>query len=181
MSVPLPIEPATDAELIEDWKNGRESGAAELVRRHGEAVARYLGASGAGDDVEDLVQEAFFRAFRKIDSFRGQSQFRTWVIRIASNAFSDLRRKNKRVTVISIEDREWVDGAGTPDQVLEGKEAESRVAVGIRQLPSLQRDVFLMRAQEGLGYDEIARALGTTSGAARVHYHHAVKRLKKVL
>ena len=140
-----------------------------------------MGWRGAGDDGEDRGAEAFVRGCRKIVSFRGQFQFSTWFIRIASNAFLDLRRKNKRVTVISIEDREWVDGAGTPDQVLEGKEAESRVAVGIRQLPSLQRDVFLMRAQEGLGYDEIARALGTTSGAARVHYHHAVKRLKKVL
>ena len=93
----------------------------------------------------------------------------------------DLRRKEKRARVISIEDREIVDGAGTPDQVLDGKEAESRVAVGISQLPALQKDVFLMRAQEGLGYDEIAGALGTTPGAARVHYHHAVKRLKKLL
>jgi RNA polymerase sigma-70 factor (ECF subfamily) len=177
----LPIEPATDAELIEDWKNGRETGASELIRRHGEAVARYLGSAGAADDVDDLVQEAFFRAFKKIDSFRGQSQFRTWVIRIASNALMDLRRKEKRAKVISIEDRVVVDGAGTPDQVMEGKEAESRVAVGISKLPSLQKNVFLMRAQEGLGYDEIAGALGTTPGAARVHYHHAVKRLKKLL
>ncbi len=177
----MPLEPATDAELIEDWKNGRESGAAELVRRHGEAVARYLGAAGAGDDVDDLVQEAFFKAFQKIDSFRGQSQFKTWVIRIASNALTDLRRKQKRAKVIPIDDREFVDGSGRPDEVLDGKDAERRVADGIKKLPTLQKDVFLMRAQEGLAYDEVARALGTTPGAARVHYHHAVKRLKKLL
>jgi RNA polymerase sigma-70 factor, ECF subfamily len=177
----LPVEQPTDAELIEAWKDGRESAASELVRRHGDSVARYLGAAGAGDDVDDLVQEAFFRAFRKIDSFRGQSQFRTWVIRIASNALSDQRRKAKRVRVISIEDREVVDGGGRPDEVLEMNEAEARVRQGIAELPRLQRDVFLMRAQQGLDYEEIAGVLGTTSGAARVHYHHAVKRLKRLL
>jgi len=48
-------------------------------------------------------------------------------------------------------------------------------------LPPMQRDVFLLRAQQGIEYEDIARALGTSVGAARVHYHHAIKRLKRVL
>src|SRR3989304_4324249 len=55
-----------------------------------------------------------------------------------------------------------------------------RVEAEIARLPRLQRELFLLRAQQELGYEEIARALGTTPGAARVHYHHAVKRLKRV-
>jgi RNA polymerase sigma-70 factor (ECF subfamily) len=55
------------------------------------------------------------------------------------------------------------------------------VRTGIAGLPRLQREVFLLRAQEGAGYEEIAAALGTTPGAARVHYHHAVKRLKELI
>ena len=51
----------------------------------------------------------------------------------------------------------------------------------MRKLPEMQRDVFLMRAQQGMDYDEIAEALETSVGAARVHYHHAMKRLKKAL
>ena len=54
----------SDAELIGKWRRGEEAAATELVRRHAAAVARYLSAAGAGEDVDDLVQEAFFRAFR---------------------------------------------------------------------------------------------------------------------
>ena len=50
---------------------------------------------------------------------------------------------------------------------------------GLEQLPRMQREVFLLRAQQGFEYEEIAAALGTTPGAARVHYHHAVRRLKE--
>src|SRR2546422_977286 len=60
-------------------------------------------------------------------------------------------------------------------------EAEQRLAAGMEQLPRMQREVFLLRAQQGLEYDEIAAALGTTPGAARVHYLHAVRRLKEYM
>jgi RNA polymerase sigma-70 factor (ECF subfamily) len=70
---------------------------------------------------------------------------------------------------------------GDPHQRAEAGEAEARLAVGVSELPRLQREVFLLRAQQGLEYDEIAAALDTTAGAARVHYHHAVKRLKEML
>jgi RNA polymerase sigma-70 factor (ECF subfamily) len=56
-----------------------------------------------------------------------------------------------------------------------------RLEAGLARLPRLQREVFLLRAQQGLEYEDIAAALGTTPGAARVHYHHAVKRLKEFL
>ena len=56
---------------------------------------------------------------------------------------------------------------------------EGRLAEGVARLPRMQREVFLLRAQQGLEYEEIAAALGTSAGAARVHYHHAVKRLKE--
>ena len=62
-----------------------------------------------------------------------------------------------------------------------GRETEARLTAGVQRLPGLQRDVFLLRAQQGLAYEDIAQALGTTAGAARVHYHHAVKRLKEWL
>src|SRR5439155_632913 len=60
-------------------------------------------------------------------------------------------------------------------------EAEGRLLAGLGRLSRMQREVFLLRAQQGLAYEEIAAALGTSPGAARVHYHHAVKRLKEYL
>jgi RNA polymerase sigma-70 factor (ECF subfamily) len=60
------------------------------------------------------------------------------------------------------------------------RDLAQRLQNEVAELPRMQRDVFLLRAQQGLEYEEIATTLGTTVGAARVHYHHAVRRLKKV-
>src|SRR5437773_1117256 len=99
-----PAEPVaavpTDAALIAAWRGGDEPAAAELVRRHARALARFLAGAGA-------------------------------------------------------------------------------LEADVEQLPRMQREVFLLRAQQGFEYEEIAAALGTTPGAARVHYHHAARRLKE--
>ncbi|MBI2401172.1 MAG: sigma-70 family RNA polymerase sigma factor [Gemmatimonadetes bacterium] len=175
----MPDPAPSDAELIEAWRRGDEAAAAGLVRRHARAVARYLSASGAGDEVEDLVQETFYRAFRKIDGFRGGARFRTWVMAIGSNALKDLRRRYRRRPVVALEDREIPDSTDPYAEAITHELAQ-RLQAEIAQLPRMQRDVFLLRAQQGLEYEEIATTLGTTVGAARVHYHHAVQRLKRV-
>ena len=174
-------ESPSDADLIAAWRAGDEAAAAELVKRHATAVARFLGAAGAGDDVDDLVQETFFRAFRKIDSYRGGASFRTWVIAIGSNALKDARRRLRRRPAIPLETDEIPDERTDPHAELVGQEAEERVARCVQQLPRMQRDVFLLRAQQGMDYEDIAGALNTTVGAARVHFHHALKRLKEWL
>jgi RNA polymerase sigma-70 factor (ECF subfamily) len=176
----MPDASVTDAELIDRWQRGDESAAAELVRRHAGAVARFLGAAGGGEDVEDLVQEAFFRAFRGIAGFRGGASFRTWVMTIASNALKDARRRSRGREMLSLEDRDLIDPAADPHGEAVSQNVMHRVQTELARLPRLQRDVFLLRAQQGLEYDDIARALGTTAGAARVHYHHALQRLKRV-
>ncbi|HEX9581620.1 MAG TPA: sigma-70 family RNA polymerase sigma factor [Gemmatimonadales bacterium] len=175
----MPERSDTDAELIALWRRGDQVAAAELVRRHATAVARFLGAAGAGDDVEDLVQEAFFRAFRSLDRFRGGASFRTWVMTIGSNALKDLRRRGRRRDTLPLDQHESADPAD-PHAELISRDAARRIEEEVPRLPRMQRDVFLLRAQQGLEYQEIARALGTTPGAARVHYHHAVQRLKRV-
>src|SRR5207245_9822559 len=73
------------------------------------------------------------------------------------------------------------DVSGDPHEHAEASEAEELLAAGLQKLPRLQREVFLLRAQQGLEYDEIAAALHTTPGAARVHYHHAVRKLKEIV
>ena len=172
---------APDEALIAAWRGGDEAAAAELVRRHARALAGFLAASGAGEDVEDLVQEAFFRAFRRIDGFRGGASFRTWIMTIGANALRDLGRRRRRRTVLPLEDRDVPDGRGDPHEGVVALEAAERLQRALARLPPMQRNVFLLRAQQGAEYDEISRALGTTAGAARVHYHHAVRRLKAAM
>jgi RNA polymerase sigma-70 factor, ECF subfamily len=180
MTAPQP-DPPSDADLIAAWRAGDEVAAAELVRRHAPAVARFLSAAGGGDDVDDLVQESFFRAFRKINTYHGGASFRTWVIAIGSNALKDSRRRLRRRPAVPLENDEIPDERTDPHGELVGRELEQRVGECVQRLPRLQRDVFLLRAQQGREYDDIAAALGTTPGAARVHFHHALKRLKEWL
>ena len=174
-------DPSTDASLAAAYRRGDERAATELVRRHAAAVGRYLYSSGAGrSDVDDLVQETFFRAFRRLESWRGEASFRSWLFTIGGNLLRDEFRRHKGRQMLSLEDRDIVGGAD-PHANLAAAEAEERLRAGLVMLPRLQREVFLLRVQEGSDYEQIATALGTTPGAARVHYHHAVKRLKELV
>jgi RNA polymerase sigma-70 factor (ECF subfamily) len=168
-----------DHDLVAAYRQGEERAAAELVGRHGDAVGRFLYSSGAGiDDIEDLVQETLFRAFRRLHTWRGEASFRSWLLSIASNLFKDQIRARRGRQVVSLETQELPDGADPHADYATG-EMEQRLRHELSRLPRLQREVFLLRAQEGSEYADIARALGTTAGAARVHYHNAVKRLKE--
>jgi len=175
------VVPAEDAELIAAWQAGDERAATELVRRHARALARFLVGAGAPEaDLDDLVQETFIRAFRAVGSFRNQCQFRTWLLTIGGNALKDLGRRLARRRIVPLDER-LESHDGDPHQRAEAGETEERLQRGLERLPRMQREVFLLRAQQGLEYGEIAAALETSPGAARVHYHHAVKRLKEWL
>ena len=174
-------DPRSDAELILAYRSGEEQAAAGLVHRHAAPLARYLyGAGARAQDLEDLIQETFFRAFRALATWRGEASFRGWLFRIGSNLWKDHYRREGGRIMLDLETTELA-GSSDPEAEAGASEMERRLRSGIRGLPRLQREVFLMRAQQGMEYEEICAALGTTPGAARVHYHHAVKRLKELL
>ena len=181
MAQPQPVSAPDDAVLIAAWRDGDEQAAAELVRRHARPLARFLAGAGAPEsELDDLVQETFIRAFRSVDRFRGHCQFRTWLMAIGSNVLKDFGRRIARRQIMPL-DEGVRDTRGDPHEHAEAAEAETLLAEGLLQLSRLQREVFLLRAQQGLDYEEIAAALATTPGAARVHYHHAVQRLKEIV
>jgi RNA polymerase sigma-70 factor (ECF subfamily) len=168
-----------DSELIARYQQGDERAAAELVERHGRALARFLAVQGAPEsELEDLVQETFFRAFRSLAAFRGGASFRTWLLTIGSNHLTDERRRWARRPVIALEP-DVPDGAADPAGEVDARLAAERLQSGLGRLARLQREVFLLRAQQGLAYGEIAAVLDISEGAARVHYHHAVRRLRQ--
>jgi RNA polymerase sigma-70 factor (ECF subfamily) len=82
--------------------------------------------------------------------------------------------------VVSLEDHALTDHADPAGRLM-AIELEARMTAALARLPRLQREVFLLRAQQEAEYAEIATALGTTAGAARVHFHHAVKALKGLI
>src|SRR5216117_2659532 len=107
MAQPQPLtDPAPDAALIAAWQGGDEQAAAELVRRHARALARFLAGAGAPEaDLEDLVQEALIRAFRAVDRFRGQCQFRTWLLTIGGNVLKDHGRRMGREKTVPLDEQ----------------------------------------------------------------------------
>jgi RNA polymerase sigma-70 factor (ECF subfamily) len=180
MAVVAPDGP-TDPELVAAWRRGDERAAGELVRRHAISLARYLAASGAASaEIDDLIQDTFFKAFRGLDGWRGEGSLRGWLFRIAGNVLKDRFRATKGRVYLEIERHDVTDGAD-PAGELAADETGRLLQQGLLDLPRLQREVFLLRVQQGMDYTEIAAAVGSTPGAARVHYHHAVKRLKELL
>ena len=174
-------EGSNDLELIARWKAGDEKAATELVQRHATALARFAVSSGERSEVDELVQDTFVRAVASIDSFRGESSFRTWLFTIERRLLIDRRRMEKRRR-----DRTEIqeDDAATEYDALDtvvADETQQRLQRAVERLSPTQREVFALRVAEGLSYKEIADAVGTTEGAARVHYHNAMRAVKEFL
>src|SRR6478672_6820742 len=85
-----------DQALIARWRGGDDRAATELVERHAQALARFAVSSGEREQVDELVQDTFVRAFNSLDGFRGESSFRTWLFTIERRLLLDRRRAEKR-------------------------------------------------------------------------------------
>jgi len=175
----------SDLDLIAGWKAGDQRAATRLVERHATAIARFVASVGERVDVDDVVQETFARAFASLDSFRGESSFRTWLFTIARRLVLDRRRSERRRGGGSrmqseVQDSDVVTEFDALDAVV-ADETERRMREAVARLTPTQREVFTLRVAEGLSYREIAAAVDTTEGAARVHYHNAMRAVKEFL
>jgi RNA polymerase sigma-70 factor (ECF subfamily) len=152
-----------------------------VVNEHWTAVYRLLYTlTGDVHDTEDLTQETFLRALNRLGSFQSGTRMRSWLLRIASNAFFDVRRKRQRVPMQSLAD-EPPGRDSLPGQRLETVEQCDLLKAALADLSELTRLVFHLRAQEDLSFREIAGLAGTTEQAARWHMHQArVKLLQRL-
>ncbi len=170
---------AEDQALIERWRAGDQRAATELVERHATALSRFALSLGVRDDLDELVQDTFVRAFSALDSFRADSSLRTWLFTIERRLVLDRRRAaRRRPDVVEVQ----AGDAATEYHALDGlvaNETATQVRQALARLSPMQRDVFLLRVQEGRAYKEIAEILGSTEGAARVHYHNALRAVKE--
>jgi RNA polymerase sigma-70 factor (ECF subfamily) len=170
-----------DSELIERWNAGDERAATRLVDRHATAVAGYVASLGFRGDAQELVQDTFIRAFGSLDSFRGESSLRTWLFAIARRLVLDARRADRRRR--DTEEVQESTAATEYDALddLVADEIQERLRSALGRLSRTQREVFVLRVNDGLSYKEIADVVGTTEGAARVHYHNALRQVKESL
>lgn len=171
----------SDTELIRRWREGDGGAATQLVERHAPALARFVAGEGERSETEEVVQDTFVRAFGAIDSFRGESAFRTWLFTIARRLLMDRRRAERRSRMVATVDE---GDAVTQFDALDAMVADEsmlRVRRAMEALSPKQREVFALRVEQGLSYKEIADLIGTTEGAARVHYHNAMRAVKEAV
>lgn len=150
----------------------------ELVDRHWESVYRLVyHLSGNLHDAHDLAQDAFLKAMTARGSFKIGTNLRAWLLRIASNGFLDLRRRNKAARAMPMTS----EPAATPrDGAVDG-ELMQTIEGAIGRLDDTQRAVFMLRTQDDLSFREIADVLATTEETARWHMLQARRRLMKDL
>ena len=136
-------------------------------------VSRYVRDS---DEIQDVAQEAFIKAYRALPKFRGDSAFYTWVYRIAINTAKNyLVARNRRppASDIDVADAEWVAGGGvlsdidTPENALFGDELKQVVDRAIRELPDDLRTALTLREFDGLSYEDIADVMDCPVGTVR--------------
>src|SRR3989338_3983675 len=119
-----------DGELIARYLAGDESAAGDLVRRHTTSLARWLALQGAPDaDLEDVVQDTLFKAFRALRSFRGGSSFRTWLLTIGANVLRDRQRQWKKRQVLQLSP-DIPDAAADPAGEAEAQAMMGRLPAG---------------------------------------------------
>jgi len=154
-----------------------------LVDRHHAAVFRLcLGLIGDSDQAEDAVQETFVRALRALPSFRGDASFRTWLMTIARNeAVGELRRMKRRRQQPLREAPELPSEEPDPATRTVVRDGVERIRAHLRELPEKQRLAVSLRIDEGLSFREIGELIDSSEGAARVNYHHGIRRLREMV
>lgn len=150
---------------------------AALVNEHWSAVYKLLHClTGNTHDTEDLTQETFLRALKNPETFRPDTRQRPWLLRIASNAFFDLRRKRQRAGQRPLPE-DVIDRQQRPEQVLESTEQGAWVKAALADLSETTRLVFHLRTTEELAFRDIGELVGTSEAAARQHMQTARTKL----
>ncbi len=195
---------ARQRELVERARSGDLDAFRELVKKYQSRVfAVAFAVLRSREDAEDVVQDGFLKAYRNLNSFRGQSSFYTWLYRIVFNLAIDLSRKKYRRTEASVGEYGALDGyvaaaderaggAGRstdvvignvpgPEDVLHRGELKTKITEAMDTLSADHRAVIVLREIDGLSYAEIADAVGCTKGTVMSRLHHARRRLQKIL
>jgi RNA polymerase sigma-70 factor (ECF subfamily) len=183
-ALPKPAALATDdASLVERSRAGDREAMRVLMRRHNRAAFRTARAILRDDaEAEDALQEAWLRAFRNLDSFRGDAAFSTWLIRIAANeALMKRRRSVRHAEIFPIDASPEASQAleevampqDEPERAAMRGEVRRFLEARIDALPDLYRGVFILRAVEELSVEETAKALDMPEATVRTRFFRA--------
>jgi RNA polymerase sigma-70 factor (ECF subfamily) len=168
--------------LVDACLAGRSEAFDVIVERHRRSVYqlcyRFV---GNHEDASDASQDVFLRAYRGLRSFRGHASLATWLYRIGVNVCLN-RVSAKTPASVSIDEREHEDTRGeSPRERVLRHERAVRVRAAIAQLPRKQRATLILRIYHDMSHQEIADVLGSSVGAVKANFFHALGNLKKLL
>lgn len=172
----------SDKRLLEQFRDptSRNLAFSELVNRYQERLYWHIRRIVIDhDDSHDVLQNTFIKAFKNLDGFREDSQLYTWLYRIATNEALTFLKNKRRNIFVSIDDVSHSLAAKLEDDPgLSGDAIQLKLQKAILSLPTKQRLVFNMKYFEEMKYEEIAEVTGTSVGALKASYHHAVKKIE---
>lgn len=134
------------------------------------------------DDADDLTQNTFIKVWNNLDGFREDSQFYTWIYRIATNECLGFLKQKKRRFFLPIGDVEKeLLGKLESTTSINSDKLELKLQQAILSLPEKQRTVFNLRYYDNMKYEEMSEVLGTSVGALKASYHHAATKVEKFI
>lgn len=134
------------------------------------------------DDANDLVQNVFIKAWNNLHNFRGDAKLSTWLFKIAINeSINFINKEKQRLQMSEDSDEEYLLNNIEADEYFDGDEIQKELQKAIAALPEKQRLVFNMRYYDDMKYEEMSEILGTSVGALKASYHHAVKKVTDAL
>lgn len=197
-SLAFGLDAANEAEaergLIEAAQRGDQGAFGELVRLYDRRVLRIaLRILRSPDEAQDAYQEAFLKVYRKLDSFRFQCRFHTWLYRIATNVCLDHLRRRKARPEFTLLEAPEAGGpsladtvrdrspANSPERALDNREKAGRIAQALELLSDRERMVFTLRHYEGMRLRAIGEACSMSEESAKQCLFRATKKLRKEL
>jgi RNA polymerase sigma factor (sigma-70 family) len=176
-------EVATDSTLVEAARDGDVESYGRLVERYQAAAHRTAFALGARDDTEDVVQEAFVKAFLALGRFRATEPFRPWLLKIVVNEVRNRWRwrVRHRTVVLPLVGEELPSPAGSPEQAAEEQETIRSLRDAVVALPSHQREVVVCRYLLELSEAETAHVLGIPGGTVKSRLSRGLAALQAAL
>ena len=181
-----------DADLVARARDGDRAAFGDLVERHQASDAEPTAASAARrTDADDVAQEAFLLAYRRLGSFRGEASFKTWLLTITWNQAMNHRRTSgrwwRRLVSVDTDEREafesshFASPAATPEELVAGGEMRDGIRAAITGLPPKLRDALLLAVSGAYTYDEMGAMLKSPQGTIKWRVSEARRLVRQAL
>jgi RNA polymerase sigma-70 factor (ECF subfamily) len=185
----LSAPPLSDEQLLDRCAEGDREALEELFRRYRSLAYRVAyRLLGHEADALDAVQEGFVKVLTHLNGFQGRSSFKTWLLRVVSNAALDLGRQRGRRETLSLDAPEANDSenlqpfeADDPSRGLERADLRQLLTRALATLPEAQRQTFVLHADAGLSYREVAEVMGISIGTVMSRLYYARQKLRAYL